>query len=523
VRSDHPPEGGTSSSPVYAGVRIALLLAGGAALAAVFIDPDLWVLGWVALGPLFWFAPRAPTVRKAALEGWLVGLAVNIPAFYWLVETIHRFGGFPLPIALFFYAALSAYSALQFAIVAAALRWAGPGAPALVAPAIWTAVEFLFPNLFPWRLGHSQRELLWLLQIGDLTGPYGLSFLIAWLASVCTTPTTRPRRLAPAALALGLALLYGAWRAADVERAVELAPPFSIGVVQGNLALDEKRHQEHFESNVERYRRLSLALEPEPNLYVWPETVVEWGIPRGVALAPRLDPFPGAPVPLLFGAVSYRRVAGADPLWFNSAFLRSTTGELVGHYDKIVLMPFGEFIPFATWFPALKDLSPNTGDFQPGAGPAVLPASQEARIGPLICYEDLLAGHVRDTVRSGATVLATIANDAWFGVSAALEQHETLALWRAIENRRFLVRVTNTGLTSVIDPLGRRVAALPVTTEAASTVTIRLMDTATAYTAVGDVFGWSVVLLAISLLATVRRSDRMVRAEDAKLPRKNEV
>jgi apolipoprotein N-acyltransferase len=485
--------------------RTGLLVLGGLALAAVFLDPRAWPLGWIGLAPLFFFAPRARSVGAAARDGWLVGLAGVVPAFYWLVETIHRFGGFPMPVALLFYAALSAYAAAQFALVAAALRWAGPGAPVLLAPAAWTAVELLFPNLFPWRLGHSQRDLSWLVQIGDLAGPYGLSFVMAWLASAAVRRPLRLRALAAPLVAVAAVLAYGAWRGAAVERAIGAAPPFEVGIVQGNLGLDEKSHAEHFEGNVARYRRLTGELVPAPDLIVWPETVVEWGIPRDVELPPALDPLPGAPAPLVFGAVSYRRSAGSVE-WFNSAFARDTAGRIVGRYDKIILMPFGEFIPFAGIFPSLKEMSPNTGDFQAGSGPGVLPASAAARVGALICYEDLLSGHVRQTVRAGANLLVTLANDAWFGTSPALEQHEMLALWRAVENRRFHVRATNTGLTSVIDPLGRRIAELPVEAEAATRVQIRLLDLAAPYTVVGDAFAIAAVALALGLLLYAKRS-----------------
>jgi apolipoprotein N-acyltransferase len=495
--------------------RLFLLAAGGAAIAISFLRPALWPLAWLGLGPLFALAPRAATTRRAAFEGWWTGLATNVPAFYWLVATIHRFGGFPLPIALFFYAVLSAFGALQFAGVAVLLRRAGPGASTLLAPAAWTASEFLFPNLFPWRLAHSQRDLLPLLQIGDATGPYGLSFAMAWIANVAVQRPFMIRRLAAPAAAIVLLCAYGSWRIRQVDEHVAAAPAFSVGVVQGNLALDEKRHVEHFEGNIERYRRLSFALAPTPDLIVWPETVVEWGLPREIDPPPELDAFPGAPAPLLFGAVSYSR-RSASPLWYNSAFLRGVDGVVLGSYDKIVLMPFGEFIPLASKWPWLKTLSPATGDFQAGTGPGLLPVGPGARVGPLICYEDLLSGHVRATVDAGATLLASLANDAWFGDSPALHQHEMLALWRAIENRRYLVRATNTGLSSVVDPTGRRLSTMPVEREAGIVATTHLLDETTPYRRVGDAFAWATVIAA-GLLSLGRRGppEGVTRHEDA--------
>lgn len=473
--------------------RLLLLALGGAAIAAAFLAPAAWPLAWLGLAPLFAFSPSATTRREAFVDGLASGLATNVPAFFWLVRTIHRFGGFPLPIALLFYLVLSLFGALQFGLVAIVLRRAGPRASLLIAPAAWTASEFLFPNLFPWRLAHSQRDLLPLLQVGEIAGPYALSFAMTWLAAALVrTPLSLQRIGAPlgAVAALGA---WGAWRIALVDAEVSRATPFSIGIVQGNVGLAEKRHADRFEDNVGRYRRLSLALSPTPDLIVWPETVVEWGLPRDVDPPRDLDAFPGAPAPLLFGAISWSRRKG-DPVWYNSAFLRGTDGSLRGAYDKIVLMPFGEFIPFASVWPWLKSLSPATGDFAAGSGPGILEVARGARIGPLICYEDLLSGHVRATVDAGATLLATLANDAWFGNTPALRQHEMLASWRAVENRRYLVRATNTGLTSVIDPVGRTAASLPVEEEAGVVVETRLLDGTTPYRRIGDLFAWATVL-----------------------------
>jgi apolipoprotein N-acyltransferase len=500
------------ATPVLPAVRDLLWLTlGGFAIAAAFLDARAWALAWVGLIPLFRFAPRASSMRSAALGGWIAGLATNVPAFIWLVTTINRFGGFPLPIALFFYAALSAYGALQFALVAAGLRWAGPRAPVLLAPALWTASEFLFPNLFPWRLGHSQRDLVVLLQVGDLTGPYGLSFVMAWLQNACTEWPIRLPRVAWPTAALAAIAAYGVLRGATIEGQMAQAPPVRVGIVQGNLSLDEKRHRSEFVTNVQRYRTLTHSFAEPLDLVVWPETVVEWGIPHDAdTLGPR-DPFPGFSVPLLFGAVTYR-AHGEEAEWFNSALLRSPDGALVGRYDKIILMPFGEFIPFAGLFPGLKQLSPNTGDFSAGTEAGVLPASPTTRVGTLICYEDLLAPLVRRAVRSGASLLVTIANDAWFGDSAALRQHETLALWRAIENRRYLIRATNTGLSSVIDPLGREVKTLPIDAPALASIEARDLAIPTVYQSIGDAFAFAVVALAAFLLLLSRARRKMLAA-----------
>lgn len=480
------------------------MILGGLAIALAFLDGRAWPLAWLGLVPLFALAPHAPRKRSAFLDGWIVGATANGTACAWLIETIDRFGGFPIPVALFFYGSLIAFTALPFGVVGTLLRWAGPAAPVLLAPALWVAGEFLFPNFFPWRLAYTQRDLVWLVQIGDVTGPYGLSFVLAWFASALSRARRRPTGLIAPLTAAGVLCVYGAIRVPMIEAAMEAAPEASIGVVQGNLSLVEKRRGDRFQANVERYQRLSLELDPVPDLIVWPETVVGWSIPQDETSLGRYDPFPFAPAPVIFGSISHEG-RPPDVSWFNSAFLRRRDGTIGGRYDKLVLMPFGEFLPFSDTFPWIKDISPNSGDFTPGAGAAVLEASPELRVGALVCYDDMLAGHVRDAAAEGATLLLTIANDAWFGDSAALRLHESLGLWRAIENRRFFVRATNTGLTSVIDPLGRVVVELPTWIEISHNVPVRLLEIPTLYQGFGDLFAWSVVALALGLLLQSRK------------------
>lgn len=485
-------------------VASAAMCAGAVLTATPFLDTRLWALAWLGLVPLFGVAARVRTPRRAALLGLLMGFVIQIIGFHWIVTTITRFGGFPLPIALFFFSALALYSALPFAIAAGTLRWIGPSAPLVLAPALWASIEFLFPALFPWRIAHSQREVTILLQTGDLGGPFVLSFVMAYVAAgIARLP--RARALIGPAIAVLAILVYGAWRMPQIERAIADAPAFRVGVVQGNLLLDEKRQRDLFDSNVARYRRLSAGITPPPDVFIWPETVVEWGIPLETPTLRGLDPFPNAPAPLLFGAVAYRDY-GRQMEWFNSAFLRRAEGSIGGRYDKIVLMPFGEFIPFSGMFPALKELSPNTGDFHAGDGPGVLQVDDRARIGALICYEDLLAGHVRRTVAMGANLIAAMTNDAWFGDSAALHEHDSLALWRAVENRRYLIRATNTGLSSVTDPLGRTTATLPKHEAAAAAVEVHLLEISSPFQRFGDAFGWLCVAAAVSVLIWCRRS-----------------
>ncbi len=175
-----------------------------------------------------------------------------------------------------------------------------------------------------------------------------------------------------------------------------------------------------------------------------------------------------------------------------------------GRYNKQILLPFGEYLPFSSWIPFLKEISPHTGDFTAGTEVATLDLPGGARFAPLVCYEDVPARIARAMTASGASVLLTVFNDAWFGDSMAPYQHEAIAVWRAIENRRYFVRVGNAGDTGVVDAWGRIVERLPLFVEGSIRAEIRLLDIETFYTRYGDAFAWVITAAALLFLFTAR-------------------
>ena len=485
-------------------------IATGVLVAAPWLDFSLFPLAWVAFVPLLLALAQARSRREALWTGFIAGLATNIPAFYWLVYTIHVFGGFPYPIALFFYACLSAFTALQFVLFAAAFHRLGFGPLGLAVPVVWVALEFLFPNLFAWRMGNSQMQVPVLLQIGDLTGPYGLSFAIMWVNAGIALALVRPRRWRPllaAGVATALVVAYGALRMPVVQQAIDAAPPVSVGLVQGNVGIHEKGDVALFDINLDKYRELSAPLQSSVDVLIWPESVAQWWVPiQDEQLAPKHNPFTGVASYLIFGGLAYDYPnAGGEPLMFNSAFLIDGIGHVYGRYDKHVLIPFGEYIPFGWLYPRVYDVSPQTSHFTPGTTIQTLDVPGRVRFAPLICYEDVPAGIARTMVANGAEALLTIFNDAWFGRTMAPYQHEAIAIWRAIENRRYFVRVGNAGVTSVVDPFGRVLDRLGMFTAETLRADIRPLRFETVYTRYGDVFGWSAVgAAAVWLIAAGR-------------------
>ncbi len=488
-------------------VRVAAGGGTGLLVAAPFLEPELHFVAWVAFAPLLWAVWRAESAGEAALAGFAAGCVANFAGFYWLVHTIHVFGGFPLPVAAFFYLCLTAYSALQFALYGLGVRALGPGGWGIGPAVLWTALEFLYPNLFPWRIAHSQFPVPVLIQSGDVAGPYLLSATLVW-AGAAAVALVAERRLGPlvacGALAASMAL-YGWVRIPEIEAAVAAAPALRVALVQGNVSIERKRDAAFFDVNVEQYRSLSDAVQAEVDLLIWPETVAQWWTPADArVLEPDQHPFPELRKYLVYGGLAYRWIDPQRVEAFNSAFLVGPMGELLGRYDKHILMPFGEYLPGARLFPALKRLSPGTGDFTAGTGIQTFRLSQ-VTLGPLICYEDVVAGIPRDMTRAGAQVLFNILNDAWFGDSAGPHEHQALALWRAVENRRYLLRASNSGVTSIIDPVGRVVSELGTFREGVLVGTVHPLDLLTLYTRHGDVFAWGVVAVASALLFRAKK------------------
>ena len=209
--------------------------------------------------------------------------------------------------------------------------------------------------------------------------------------------------------------------------------------------------------------------------------------------------------PALYGGLSYRppgKNSRKRPKRFNTAIATSPDGTVLGVYHKKALMPFGEYIPFADRFPWLKDLSPQTGDFSVGdiSEPIIFPLQnssvEKVSIASLICYEDLIPKLARDAANRGAELLVNLTNDAWYGDTAAPHQHHLLALWRSIETGRAMLRVTNTSLTGVVDPLGNTTETLPVFEPGIIVTDVPLMSHQTLYSRIGDLPVW---ILAISV------------------------
>jgi apolipoprotein N-acyltransferase len=309
------------------------------------------------------------------------------------------------------------------------------------------------------------------------------------------------------ALAVWLgALGYGAYRIAEVDARVAKAPTLELGIVQADMGLFQKR--EDPEEGLRRHIEQSLQLEREHgdklDLLIWPESAFGWALPEGVANV--TDAVLGSQIhtPTLFGGLAARMYKGRRR-FFNTAFMADAKGNITGSYDKTYLVPFSEYMPFADEYPILLQWSPQSGNFAPGAHVRPLRLGK-FRLSVLICYEDIFPSFVRRLEREAKPhVLINITNDAWFGDTHAPWEHLALAKLRSVEHHRSLVRSTNSGVTAVIDPVGRVVAKSALFKRENLYVSVPMLDVSYPYLVLGDFPGPLSALVLVGLWIVQRK------------------
>jgi apolipoprotein N-acyltransferase len=375
------------------------------------------------------------------------------------------------------------------------------------------ALEYLRSFLitgFPWaNLGYSQYLNLPFIQVADLTGPYGPCFVIVLVnATLFCVLRQWSRKTFPfkeviitAIILLGF-LIYGYLRMGAVGRNTIQNPPLKIGLVQGNIDQSIKWDESFQRETLQIYEKLSFKVaEEKPDLIIWPETATPFFFQDAKKYQPLILDIPKKiHTFLLFGTPSYTIHQGKVN-HHNSAYLVSPSGELIGKYDKIHLVPFGEYVPMQDLLFFIGSLGEGIGDFKPGKEIFNF-ALPQGKFGVLICFEIIFPDLCRKFVKRGANFLVTITNDAWFGRTSAPYQHFSMAAFRAVENRVFVARAANTGITGFIDPTGKILKEGRIFTEEAMSGTVRLSSQKTFYTLYGDVFAW--ICSACSILLLVK-------------------
>ena len=479
-------------------------------LAAPFLAPILFPAAWIAFVPLFWAIAHAKSLRSAAFSGWLVGFIAHLVGFYWLVYTINVFGGFPYPISTIVFLIYAALQGLQMAIFAFLVRGVGFG-PWQIFPAVfWVSIEFGFPLLFPWHLANSQSSFAWFIQIADLAGLYATSFLLMWFNAIVADVLFKKERGAKAQWApvavcsacIIASLIYGWVRLNQLTAQMKTAAKLTVAAVQGNIAVDMKWDPKQMNANLDAHIKLTQEISGV-QVIMWPESSIEEWLPENLSALPAqfVESLRLKNAYFIFGARSYRgNPKGPDPKAFNTAFLTDPRGVVLGRYHKQVLLAFGEYVPFSGLLGLLPGM-PFVEGFTAGDGPRTLDFPAGEKIAPLICYEDLMPEISRSFVREKkANLLVNLTNDAWYGRTVAPWQHARLAQWRAIETRRSLLRVTNTGVTTFINAKGEIAEALPIFTPAVLKTQLEILETETLYVRFGDWFAWGVTLIAVAIV-----------------------
>ncbi|WP_432820994.1 apolipoprotein N-acyltransferase [Trichloromonas sp.] len=490
-------------------------LLSGILLALAFPRVNQAWLAWVALVPLL----QVMTVRPFH-SGFVAGLGFFGLVLYWLNIVMTTYGGLHPVFSLAAYLILSAYLALFFG----AATWACCRlheklvlSPLLTLPILWVALEFLRSFLFtgfPWAtLGYSQQACLPLIQSADLFGVYGISFLLilgnvllARLWEACRRRQFHARHwVGPV---FGLLLIagnygYGVWRLGLPP--VESGKKLSVALIQGNIDQSVKWDPAYQQSTVDIYRDLSLAASAEghTDLIIWPESATPFYFQEPGTLHDDVVAVGrSAGSTLLFGSPAFE-LENRRYRYLNSAFLLDPRGETLGRSDKVHLVPFGEYVPLGRFLPFVNKLVVGIGDFSPGTVNP-LPMNGE-RVGVLVCFEGIFPELARDYVRQGTDLLVNITNDAWFGRSSAPFQHLAMIRFRAVENRIWLARAANTGISAFIDPAGRITAQTSIFTAGFLRGEVTTGARPTLYNRIGDLLPVLFLFLSLFWLARTRR------------------
>ena len=489
--------------------RVLLAVSSGVLLVLALPKPDFHYLSWIALIPLLLVVSNQDRAVESLGLGYTAGVAQFGGTCYWIVTTMATYGGLsmPLSVAVFvlFVAVFALHTGLFVWLMRSHLIRFGDWGLLLAAPT-WVAIELVQSYLifggFPWMLaGYGLVPFRGLLQITTWTGIYGLSFVLVGLNSL-VAHSIRTRRLSvgiPSAAVVLMAILWPGPAAESSEDSLALRlVQTNIDIEQSWMPADRARLMAELED-------LSMAGAGAPELVVWPETPAPFYLNDGgdferyvAHMAESMDAH------VLVGYI------GQGDGHTNSAGIVSPAGELVSRYDKIHLVPFGEYVPLKSLLFFAESLVRNVGDFRPGSE-YTISSLDSHEIATTICYEDVFPGLIRQFTRRGAEIIVNITNDGWFGESSAPYQHLRMSRVRAVENRRYLVRAANTGISAIVDPYGDIVARTLLGTRTILDGDAGYRSDLTVYVRYGDVFAYVMTALVLASFLAVRGGRGKVR------------
>jgi apolipoprotein N-acyltransferase len=466
----------------------------GGALALAFPRTHWDGVAWLALVPWLVVA-LLMRPRATFFWTWLGAFAFFLGLLHWLNFTFTRFSAIPFPLVWLPTMALAAYCGLWIALAMAAVSWIGtrfPGGALLLAPFAWVAAEWGRGHLFggfPWGLlGYTQYARLPAIQIAELGGVYAVSFVLVCVNAAVAGLVMLPFRRAIvgavlAAIVAGATLAFGTVRLAQTWPAEQT----TITVMQPSIEQPLKFDPEHAPTTLGIYAALTRrAAAVSPSLVVWPETATPSPLRRDEALLRSLTSLSQSiRAPIVVGSIDVEGQGGRESVIIrNSAFLLTERG-IQGRYDKMQLVPFGEYVPLSGVIGFVRGWAEFISELEPGTKTVVFPGPP-APFGVVICYEGIFPELVRGFARNGARLIVNITNDAWFGRTSGPLQHLAMYPFRAVEHRMPVVRAANTGVSAFITPTGQITRRLALYERDIMTAGVALRDRTTIYSRFGD-------------------------------------
>ncbi len=514
----------SAEAPTFIGIATALLSS--LLLILSFPDFNLWPLAWVALVPLLVLLARGPMPGKAFLLGWLAGTVFFYGSCHWLTFSMIHYGGIPRWVAYLLLlpgALILGFFPGVFALVLelAIKKWGIY--VLLVAPFLWSALEWARLSLTGqlWNaIGYSQAYQPMLIQSARWGGVYAVGFLVVAVNAALALLVLK-RNAKAAAIATGvvasvaiLGIVSCATSQAENSEGDSGTPDVRVVALQPNVPMNPVKSANELRELRSRHVALSenalkqFANDGTPRLVIWPESPMNFSYGGDAQFRALVARFATAnQTSLLFNSLE---PATNDGL-LNSAVLVNQQGSLIAQYDKIRLMPFGEYVPLPRWLPGASLIGAIVGDFTPGTNYELMPVGT-SQAGVFICIESAYPGIARRFTAEGADVLINISNDGYLGPTAVMRQHLANAVFRAVENNRPLLRVTNTGITAYITANGQVKDATSGFQTDVRTWGIAREDRAnTFYSTHGDLFVGANATLTLLLFAVsfnVRRKER---------------
>lgn len=493
--------------------------------------PDLGFLAWFYLVPLILGIHRHRLGHKFILC-FLSGIIAHYGKYFWLMTAMQEYGGLTFFEAILALTLMGIILSLFFAVFVSLASWANHVIRLpffFLLPVFMVTHDFVLDHFplggFPWAIApYSQGQWLSFFQWVDHTGVFGLGLFLyiingliaeGLLLFIHRRQIDRMVTRFLIVVVLVFVSLFGSFLASQsYERAKAAGGSINVALIQGNIDQHIKWDPYKAQDNLNVYLKLSnTAAKDGARVIIWPETAYPYGIRLDKIGRDHFLDRPELPAPLLFGAVVSARVAG-EPSIFNSVILADEAALLSRVYRKIHLVPFGEYLPFKNVLGFLGSLTRSVGEFTPGSEYTLFTVDG-VKFGVLICFEDIFPRYARRMTLASADVLVNVTNDAWYGDSSAQYHHLVFSQFRALENRRYLVRATNTGITAVIDPHGEVIDRLEPFKEGYLLQSLKLDQVASFYTRRGNAWVSGVVIVCglIFLYAVVKCLLGPVRVE----------